>query len=236
MQEENIEKPQVKEETENIYHQPESVSEADDRKPPFFVFNSNTLLGLVLLAGLVALYVLYFIGSTGSEKNVPMQVQKALGRSLSVAYVNIDSLNVRYEYVNILRRDLESTGKKLQAELMAEQSALEKEGAEFQRQVSANTISEEKAKQVYEQLMQKSTLLDQKKQRYTQQVANQEMNMNVQLVDSVTSFLKRFNKQYRFDYILGYKTGGEILMANDTLDITQPVLDALNKEYRQRKK
>ena len=84
--------------------------------------------------------------------------------------------------------------------------------------------------------MKRSSLLDQKKQQYTQRVADQEMNMNLRLVDSVTTFLRRFNKQYKFDYILGYKTGGEILIANDTLDITQTVLGALNTEYQQRKK
>ena len=35
---------------------------------------------------------------------------------------------------------------------------------------------------------------------------------------------------------MGYKTAGEILVANDTLDITKSVLEALNREYQQRKK
>ena len=236
MQEENFEKPRINGEAENLYPHHETRNEPAEKKPPFFVFNFNTLLGLVLLAGLVLLYVLFFKTGRSVERPIPLQVQKASGKSLAVAFVNIDSLNIHYDYVKILRRDLEGTGKKLQAEVLAEQSALEKEGAEFQRQVSANTISEDKAKVIYEQLMQKSTLLDQKKQRYTQQVADQEMNMNLKLVDSVTTFLKRFNRQYRFDYILGFKAGGEILIANDTLDITKPVLDALNTEYQQRKK
>jgi len=202
----------------------------------FFRFNFNTLLGLCLLAGLVVLYVLFFNSRKSPESLVQQNVRKTSEKALSVAYVNLDSLNYHYEYVKILRRDLESTGKKLQSEVLAEQSALEKEGAEFQRQVAANTISEDKAKVIYEQLMQKSTLLDQKKQHYTQQVADQEMNMNLRLVDSVTTFLKRFNRQYKFDYIMGYKMGGEILIANDTLDITKSVLDELNTEYQRRKK
>jgi outer membrane protein len=76
----------------------------------------------------------------------------------------------------------------------------------------------------------------QKKDQYTQQVAEQEMNMNIRLVDSVTAFLKRFNRNYHFDYIMGFKTGGEILVSNDTMDITRTVLEELNKEYQQRKK
>jgi outer membrane protein len=52
----------------------------------------------------------------------------------------------------------------------------------------------------------------------------------------VTAYLKRYNRQYQFDYIMGYKAGGEILVSNDTLDITRSVLDGLNSEYHQRKK
>jgi len=236
MQEENFEKPQMNEDAENLSPHQEIISKPADAKPPFFTFNFNTLLCLVLLAGLVVLYVLFFKSGQSIERPIPLGAQKASGKTLSVAFVNLDSLNVHYEYVNILRRDLENTGKKLQSEVLAEQAALEKEGADFQRQVSANAIPEDKAKIIYEQLMKKSSLLDQKKQHYTQQVADQEMSMNLRLVDSVTAFLKRFNRQYRFDYIMGFKTGGEILIASDTLDITKPVLDALNTEYLQRKK
>jgi len=235
MQDENLEKTHPEEAAENHYSVTEPAATQEKLRKPFFTFNFNTLLGLVLLAGLIVLYVMFF-KSRHSETPVSLQVQKSAGKSVSVAFVNIDSLNLNYEYVKTMRKDLEGTGKRLQAEIVAEQSALEKQGAEFQRQVSANSISEDKAKLVYEELMQKSNALDQKKQKYTQQVADQELNMNLQLVDSVTTFLKRFNRQYHFDYIMGYKTGGEILIANDTLDITKPVLDALNKEFQQRKK
>jgi outer membrane protein len=182
------------------------------------------------------LYVLFFNRGVKSGPVPPLTVQKTSGKQLSVVFVNIDSLNTHYEYVKVLRRDLESTGKRLQNEVLGEQAALEKEANEFQRQISANIIPEEKAKVMYEQLMQKQQMLMQKKERFTQQVAEQEMNMNLRLVDSITVFLKRFNRQYQFDYIMGFKTGGEILVANDTMDITSSVIAALNAEYQQNKK
>jgi outer membrane protein len=212
-------------------------TEAMPLKTPFFTFNFNTLLGLILLIGLIVLYVIYFTHRSPSAGTpIPMAVQKASGKQLSVVYVNLDSLNAHYEYVKVLRSNLEGTGKRLQTEVLSEQAALEKEANEFQRQIAANIIPEEKAKVQYEQLMQKQQLLMQKKERYTQQVAEQEMNMNIRLVDSVTAYLKRFNRQYKFDYIMGFKAGGEILISNDTLDITKTVLDELNKEFQQRKK
>lgn len=205
-------------------------------KPPFFVFNFNTLLGIVLLCGLAVLYFLHFSSGTPSIAPPPLAMQKASGKQLSVVYINIDSLNTKYEYVKVLRTELESTGKRLQTEVLSEQAALEKEANEFQRQMAANIIPEEKAKVQYEQLMQKQQVLMEKKERYTQQVAEKEMNMNFRLIDSVTAYLKRYNRQYQFDYIMGYKAGGEILVSNDTLDITRSVLDGLNSEYHQRKK
>lgn len=212
------------------------IQEPREHKSPFFVFNFNTLLGLILLIGLIILYVLHFAAPAGDQQGLPLKVSIPSGKNLSVVFVNIDSLNANYEYIKVLRRDLESTGKKLQTEVLREQATLEKEANDFQQKINSNAISEEKAKQVYEQLMQKQQVLMQKKEKYTQQVAEQEMDMNLKLVDSVTTFLKRFNRQYQFDYIMGYKTGGEILVSNDTLDITASVLDALNKEYQQRKK
>ena len=237
MQEENLEKPEVTQEVNVHYPEKEIINQpAIPVRPPFFTFNFNTLLGFILLAGLVVLYVLFFSSKKSPEAAAPLTVQKSSGKALSAVYVNIDSLNYNYEFVKVLRRDLEGTGKRLQTEVLSEQAALEKEANDFQRQISTNSIPEDKAKVIYEQLMEKQQLLMQKKERYTQQVAEQEMNMNVRLVDSVTAFLKRFNQQYQFDFIMGYKTGGEILVANDTLDITRSVLDALNKEYQSRKK
>lgn len=236
MQEMNVNEPDVHQEVTNLYPEKAIINPAVHDKPGFFVFNFNTVLGLILLTGLVVLYVLFLTGRKAPEAAIPLSVQKASGKSLSVVFVNIDSLNAHYDYVKVLRRDLESTGKRLQTEVLSEQSALEKEAADFQRQISNNSIPEDKAKVVYEQLMQKQQLLMQKKDRYTQQIAEQEMSMNVRLVDSVTTFLRRFNRQYQFDYIMGFKSGGEILVANDTLEITRSVLDALNKEYQQRKK
>ncbi|MDD4603442.1 MAG: OmpH family outer membrane protein [Bacteroidales bacterium] len=236
MQEENIINPEPIQESEPV-NQPEIVNpKPESVKPCFFTFNFNTLLGLILLIGLVVLYFLFFNSKKAQEPDIPLSLKKSSGKSLSIVYVNVDSLNTHYDFVKVMRKDLEGTGKKLQTEVLSEQSSLEKEAADFQKQISANAISEDKAKIVYEQLMQKQQMLMQKKERYTQMVADQELNMNMTLIDSVTAFLKRFNRTYRFDYIMGYKTGGEILISNDTLDITRSVLDALNKEYQSRKK
>jgi Skp family chaperone for outer membrane proteins len=55
-------------------------------------------------------------------------------------------------------------------------------------------------------------------------------------LDTVTNFLKRYNRSYNFDYILGYANSGQILLASETLDITGDVVKELNKEYQEKGK
>jgi len=69
-------------------------------------------------------------------------------------------------------------------------------------------------------------------EKYTNELSQQEMNLNIQLLDSITNFLKRYNQKYKFDYILNIKKGGDVFLSNKTLDITGDVLKELNAEYK----
>ena len=203
-------------------------------RPPFFTFNINTILMLVGLVGLAVLYVLFFTHQKFAAPAIPSA--KAGGAGLSVVFVNIDSLNAQYEFLAELRKDLEGQGLKLQNEVMSNQASLQKEFNDLQRLIQGNAVTEERAQALYQNLMQKQQALEEKKAEYTQRIAEKEFSMNMQLLDTVNAFLKRFNTNYGYDYILGYKTAGEILLASDTLDITRVVVEELNKEYRAHKK
>ncbi len=235
MQEENLNEP-AREQASGDIGPVEEVNKAKgERKIPWTMI--SMILNVILLAGLIILYVMFFRKEKSTEAGQVLPVAtKITAGGARVVYVNLDSLNEKYEFVKNLRGDLESTGKRLQNEILSEQASFEKEAADFQKQVQSNSISEERAKVVYEGLMQKQQLLAEKKDRYTQQVADKEMNMNMQLLDTVTNFLKRYNRTLGYDYILGYKAGGEILLASDSLEITREVVRILNEEYRQRKK
>jgi outer membrane protein len=229
MQDENIPAPDNNQADEEVY----ISSETEQKKPPKKqLFSFYNIVSLVLLIGMIILYILFFTAKKTAEPQVQMVLQKSGSGSTSVVFVNIDSLNEKYEFVKVLKSNLESTGKRLQNEVLTEQANFEKEAADFQKQVANNAISEEKAKMVYEGLMQKQQALLDKKERYTQGIAAQELNLNLQLLDTITNFLKRYNNIYKFDYILTYKTGGDILIANDTLDITSDVIKELNREYK----
>ncbi len=231
MDENTLMMPETPQETPVV---PENSKAEKGSQPPFFTFNINTILMLILLVGLAVLYVLFFTQEKGAVRMMPSGAGN--GQGLKVVFVNIDTLNERYQFVTDLKKELESHGGKLQNELLSEQAALQKEFNDLQKLIQGNVVTEERANTIYQNLMKKQQALEEKKNQYTQEVAEKEYTTQMKLLDTLNAFLKRFNANYRYDYILGYKTAGEILIANDTLDITRVVLDELNKEYTASKK
>jgi outer membrane protein len=223
-------------EEENNFTTPEKPEETTFEQKKKSAIGLSLILQLVTLAGLIVLYVLFFTSGKKAEdrtSTIPAFAKTSASRTV---FVNLDTLNEHYEFVKALRTDLEATGTRLQNEILNEQKTFEKDAADFQQQVQANAMTEASAKTKYEALMMRQQALVEKKDRYTQQVAEKELQMHQTLIDTVTNFLKRYNKEFGYDYIMGYSKQGEILFANDTLDITQNVLKALNDSYSAQKK
>ncbi len=188
-------------------------------------------LNLVMLAGLIILYVLHFTGSGKKGTSISGAVEKASKGTISVAFVNNDSILSSYELVKKMRADLEAKGRRLEGEVASKQTAFEKDAAYFQEQVAKKAISEQSAQEIYGQLQQNQQKIYELRDRYASELQQSEMDMNIALLDSVMNFLNRYNEKYKFDYILGFTKGGNILYANDTLDVTGDVIKELNAEY-----
>jgi len=191
-------------------------------------------LNLVMLAGIIILFILHFSGSGSKSSALSGAIAKANKGAISVAFVNNDSILSNYELVKKMRADLEAKGKRLEGEVAAKQKAFEKDAAYFQEQVAKKAISDQSAQEIYGQLQQNQQKIYQLRDSYAAELQQSEMDMNVALIDSVMNFLKRYNDKYKFDYILGFTKGGNILYANDTLDVTNDVIKELNAAYKEK--
>lgn len=189
------------------------------------------VINLAMIVGILVLYVLYFTGKTnGTSAKMAGALEKSSG-NISVAFVNNDSIMTNYELVKKMRADLESKSKRLLGEVASKQKTFEKDAAYFQEQVAKKAINEQSAQEIYGQLQQNQQQIYSLNDKYTAELQQSEMDMNVALIDSIMNFLKRYNEKYKFDYILGFNKGGNILYANDTLDVTNDVIKELNAEY-----
>lgn len=190
-------------------------------------------LNVLMLIGLIILYVLHFTGGKTSN-TMSGALEKASSGTVKVAFVNNDSILTNYELVKKMRADLQAKGLRFEKEIAAKQAAFEKDAAYFQEQVQKKTISEQSAQEIYLQLQQNQQKVYDMRDKLAAELQQSEMDMNVALLDSVMNFLQRYNEKYKFDYILGFNKGGNILLANDTLDLTKNVLEEMNIEYQKK--
>jgi outer membrane protein len=193
------------------------------------------ILGLIALLGVIVLFILHFTnGSKGNEKGNVSNMPILSGENNKIVFVNTDSLLQGYELVNVLTLQLEEERKRKDNDFTAKQKAYEDDAAYFQTQVQKQSISEESAKQIYEKLMMQQQDLYNLQDQYTAELSKKEFEMNLVLLDSVKNYLNRLNKIYNYDYILSSNNTGNILFAKDTFDITNQVLEGLNKEYNEK--
>jgi len=190
----------------------------------------NLILNIISLTGVIVIFVLYFIGHSGSGT-----VKKSANSSLLIGFVNSDSVMGNYELVNTIKDSLVAKQKKAEDNFAAQQSIFEALVTKYQKDLKANTLTIEQATNTEKILTQKQENLLTLKDELTNELAEEELSMNSMLQDSIINYLKRYNRKHNYDYILGFSKGSGILIANDSLDLTKEVLDGLNKEFKNEK-
>ena len=202
-------------------------------------FKGWNIFNIIIFLGLVVIYILFFL-SQNKEKSTILppagKNQASSSQSNVIAFVNTDIIMDKYELVRDMRKHLDEKTKRLEKEILSKQDAYEKDAGYFQEQIAKKSISEKSAQMIYEKLMDEQQKLIDLRDSYSEQLAAEEYDMNVILVDSITNFLKRYNLYHNYDYVLGYSKGGGILLAKDTFDITSEVLSSMNQEYNQKEK
>jgi len=191
-------------------------------------FNLSLILSLLSLFGVIVLFILYFTHRPLGREGIPKAAETGGHR---IAFFRTDSILHHYDFVKERAEELAQKSRKYGEDLHRRQSEFENEAAYFQESVRKNALSEKSAQEIYQELMQKQQSIIDLKDRYME-LAGEEAQINLILFDSVTNLLKRFNKSYGYDYILGYNKNGNVFYTNDTFDITQMVIKDLNREYR----
>ncbi len=203
----------------------------------------NWLFNIVLLVAVGVLFVLYanitkegVSGSdetTGAKEREDSNMVAVTTSSIKIAYINVDTLLADYKLAKELENKLLDKQKRLEADLNRKNMELQKQAADFQRKVQTNSfLSLESAKAQEQELYEKQQKLLQLRDQMTQEILQEQQNLNNQLLDSVINFLKEFNKTAGYTYILN---SNAFLIGDTASDITTTVVNALNARYEKAK-
>ena len=194
------------------------------------------IINIILIIAVAILYFHQFSSDEKQEHTSNQQIQKPQlppGESGKIAFINSDDLLKKYDLVTTSTDQLEKERKQKDADIKKRQKEFDQEAAYFQESMQKQSISEASAQKIYEQLMDKQQAIYTLQDKYTSELSQKEMVMNMTLLDSVRNYLHRINREYQFDYVLNYNQAGGILIAKDTFNITNIVLKGLNAEYNE---
>lgn len=195
--------------------------------------NVSIILNVVLLIAVVVLYVLFFSGGKAAKDSGATDTKVLDVDDLSIAYVNTDSVLNKYELFKKLSKDLEDKQKKAEQSLKSRAEGFQREMQDYQR--SAGNLTINQAKALEENLRQKQQNLYMYEQSLTQELMQENNAMNEQLNQKLSEFLKKYGSEHNLELVLAYTNRGEVLFANDNLDITNNVVEGLNSEYNAEK-
>jgi outer membrane protein len=186
----------------------------------------------VLLAAVIALFILHFTDK-GSKAPV-LQKPTEVGTG-EVVYINIDSVNEKYEMVKILKDTLEAEQQKQEVVFNNRQKALENKAANFEKNYSSGSLTPQQAQYAQQSLQEESTRLQRDYSNYMEDFQSRYAAALEQMADSLNAAAKRVNAAYNASYIFTYQDGGQLLYADPAHDITNEVIEELNRSFKKKK-
>jgi outer membrane protein len=134
-----------------------------------------------------------------------------------IVFVNSDSLLANYQFYKDAQKEFENKGYRLQVDLGQKERTLQAELQAIQQRASAMTQAE----------LQAADMTLKKKGAELQQYSQQKQAELGQ---------EQAKKENKYEFVLGYsKIGGGILFADASVDVTQKMVEGLNKEYAAKK-
>ena len=171
-----------------------------------------------------------------NKQSAKMDEQPAAGETsasgLKIAYVEVDSLMTQYDFAKDYSVTLQKKSNNARNTLTTKGNALQAAVNNFQQKLNNNGFtSREQAASQQAAIERQQRDLQELQARLENELANETAKFNETLRDSLQSFLKDYNKDKQFSLILT-KQGDNILLADKKYDITQDVINGLNKRYK----
>lgn len=164
--------------------------------------------------------------------NQPVDANETSNQGMRIAFVEVDSIMTQFEFAKEKSKELEKKSNNARNTLNQKGNQLQAAANNFQQKLQNNGFtSREQAESVQNALQRQQNDLAALQARLENELAQETQKFNLALRDSLNNFLAIYNKDKKYDMILA-KSGDNILLANKQYDITQDVVNGLNKRYK----
>jgi outer membrane protein len=155
----------------------------------------------------------------------------ASNRPLKIAYVDLDSIQEKYDYYREKMTEFEKKKEGADRDLNNSFQRIENERVAFVQK--GNAITQVEAEAFQRDYARKMQNLEQQKANMERQIQEEGIKTMEELKKKINAFLTDYNTTKSYSYIFSYSSGINVLFYKDTAyNITNEVVDGLNQAYK----
>ena len=150
-------------------------------------------------------------------------------KSSELVYVDINKLLDGYKKTKLVRTAFEERKKTLTANLDSLLSGWQNELELDEKEQAKMTKKELQLKQ--EMLGDEQQQIDNYQKAIQRKIQEEENKASETVINDINTYVKEYGKKEGYKIIFGFNGSGNIMYANETIDLTLKILEGLNKEF-----
>jgi outer membrane protein len=195
--------------------------------------NASLILNIVLLVAVGVLFYLHFAGKKSPDTRVAASSQSSRVPSgdCKIAYFDMDSVNNSFVLIKNVKEQLSREEEKINVTLTNLQKAYNDRITHYQGQ--SQTMSQVESEKANRDILQLQDRIRTTKQDMEQRYQDLYMRKMQDVKAKVEEYLKEYNKDKGYSYILAYEPGF-IFYRDSALNITTDIIAGLNDKYKKK--
>ncbi|WP_340064263.1 OmpH family outer membrane protein [Ascidiimonas aurantiaca] len=147
-----------------------------------------------------------------------------------LVYVDVNKLLEGYKRTKVERDAFNAKAALMKANTDSLMTGWQKELQAYEKEQASYTEKERALKQ--ELLANKQQQINNYQQAMQRQLREEDQKMTQTVINDINDYVKEYGKEKGYKIIFGAGGNGSIMYADDATDLTEEVLDGLNKQYK----
>lgn len=202
------------------------------------------IVDCVLVAAVIALFILYFCGGKCCKKDTAAQDKAIVATAVpgnpgsgEVLFINLDTIQEHYIYFQQKKKELETELSQQEALFTGKQQSFQKKYAQFQQNMQAGILTDIQMQNTQQQLEAEYSKLEADMTAARNKIDEKTSGVNKSMLDSLKASSARISATRKASYVFTYSEEMPILICADpTKDITDQVLKDMNAPFEKENK
>jgi outer membrane protein len=198
--------------------------------------NISTILSVLALVLIGVLFYLHFNGNKELKK-VSVEAEKTAHNSFRIGYFDIDSLQNHYEYFKDVLEQMKKKEASMNSELNQLNNQYQRRVQQLQNEMQSRgqAVTQADELKAQNELATMQRNFGERKASLEQDMQKAQVENMAALRKTVEDYLKEYNKNKGYAFILSYEPGLLMYYKDTMYDVTGDLIKGLNEQYSAKK-